>query len=292
MKHLLVYNQQIGSELGIRTITQGLIFDFLTGVAVWANPEQIDGETYYWVARSYIATQLECLQLKPDTIYRHLRALADLGLIVYRKKGKKDCIQLTSKARIYYIGNKSESSKKASAKPTKKPMSDLNPKPYIGNESEKEGAAMSDLNPISYVGNESENNSDLNPTDTTIKINTKDKDDNPSSSTALAVIADRQKTFAMHLGWQPRKDLVERCQAAGIDLRQIPPARAAEILGEFRSFWSGEIRVFNEDKWQHKFFQNLKALQARGTLYSEAKAVRSTKDISIAENLHDTSWAQ
>jgi DNA-binding transcriptional ArsR family regulator len=292
MKHLLVYNQQIGTELGIRNITQGLIFDFLTGVAVWANPEQIDGETYYWVARSYIATQLACLQLKPDTIYRHLRALADLGLIVYRKKGKKDCIQLTSKARIYYIGNKSGSTQKASAKPAEKPMSDLNPKPYVGSKSEKERAAMSDLNPGSYVGNESENNSDLNPTDTTIKINTKDKADNPSSSTALAVMAERQQTFAMHLRWHPRKDLPERCQAAGIDLTQIPPPRAAEILGEFRSYWSGEPRLFNEDQWQHKFFQNLKSLQARGTLYAEAKQQRSTRELTIDENLYDRSWAQ
>jgi len=120
-------------------------------------------------------------------------------------------------------------------------------------------------------------------------VNTKG---NPSSSTALAVIADRQKTFAMHLGWQPRKDLVERCQAAGIDLPKIPPPRAAEIIGEFRSYWSGETKLLNEDKWQHKFFQNLKALQGRGTLYTEAKAVRSSRDHSLEEDLHDTSWAQ
>jgi hypothetical protein len=289
MKHLLVYNQQIGTELGIRNITQGLIFDFLTGVAVWANPEQIDGETYYWVARSYIATQLECLQLKPDTIYRHLRALADLGLIVYKKKGKKDCIQLTQKARIYYIGSKSETTKKTTAKPAKKPMSDLNPKAYVGNESEKEGAAMSDLNPGSYVGNESENNSDLNPTDTTIKTNTKDKDDNPSSSTALAV---RNNIFPMTLDWQPRKDLSERCQAAGVVLSKIPPQRAGEILGEFRSFWSGENKCFNEDRWQHKFFQNVKSLQARGTLYAEPCQASSTKTHSLADDLNDRSWAQ
>ena len=49
--------------------------------------------------------------MKPDTAYRHLKALADLKLIDYKKQGLKDCIAITELGKSY-VGNKSEETRK------------------------------------------------------------------------------------------------------------------------------------------------------------------------------------
>jgi DNA-binding MarR family transcriptional regulator len=156
MKHSIHVNQKQALDLGMTNINQAHIFDLLTGVSTWAKPEVINEEVYYWVSRQRICTELPLLDMKPDTVYRHLKKLSDCGLIEYLKHGKKDCIRLTEKGRSYYVGNKSESEQSA--------MSDSNPDGYVGNESELE--QNSETNP-SELGNESEKNSDLNPTDQT-----------------------------------------------------------------------------------------------------------------------------
>lgn len=154
MKHSIHVNQKQAVELGITNINQAHILDLLTGASTWATPEIVDGQVYYWVSRQRISAELPLLNLKADTIYRHLKSLDEIGLIEYIKKGKKDCMRLTPKGRSYYVGNKSEL-----------PMSEINP-----NNDEN-----SDLDPNHYVGNESENYSDLNPTDpTTSNISLKD----------------------------------------------------------------------------------------------------------------------
>ena len=108
----------------------------------------MDGEVFYWAARQVICDELPLLNLKPDTVYRHLKSLVDLGLILHVKSGKKDCVKLTKKASFYYVGNKSEKADFT--------MSEINPKNdgKLGNKSEK----------TPKLGNKSEKNSDLNPT--------------------------------------------------------------------------------------------------------------------------------
>ncbi len=146
MKHSIHVNQKQAIELGLTNVNQAHILDLLTGASTWATPEIVDGQVYYWVSRQRISSELPLLHLKADTIYRHLKSLAEIGLIEYIKKGKKDCMRLTKKGRSYYVGNRSELA-----------MSETNP-------SEEEN---SEIDPNHYVGNESENNSDLNPTDPT-----------------------------------------------------------------------------------------------------------------------------
>ena len=135
MKYNLYINQAAAIELGITNINQALLFDLLTTASTWATPEMVDDEVYYWVARQVMVTEMPLLGLKPDTVYRHLKALAELGVIDYTKNGKKDLIRLTDKGKNY--------------------LSDT----------------MSEINPSSYVGNESEQNSEMNPTYPTTKNN-------------------------------------------------------------------------------------------------------------------------
>tara|TARA_R110002074_G_scaffold213600_1_gene383344 strand:+ start:1444 stop:1599 length:156 start_codon:yes stop_codon:yes gene_type:complete len=51
MKYTLHLDQKKAIELGITSLTQGMIFDFLTTVGTWAEPLQIEGVTFFWVAK-------------------------------------------------------------------------------------------------------------------------------------------------------------------------------------------------------------------------------------------------
>ena len=145
MKYTIYVNQAKALDLGLTNINQAMIFDLLTTASTWAKATHIDGEVYYWVARQAIVKELPILGLKPDTAYRHLKALGELGLIDYKKDGKKDCIRITNKGKSY-ISNT---------------MSETNPS----------SSKNTEMNP-SKCGNESENSSEMNPTyPTTIKTN-------------------------------------------------------------------------------------------------------------------------
>ena len=63
------------------------------------------------MARNKVCEELQLLAIKPDTVYRHLKALADVNLIDYRKQGLKDCIRITKLGKSY-VGNESEQTRK------------------------------------------------------------------------------------------------------------------------------------------------------------------------------------
>ena len=154
MKYNLYVNQLKAIELGIKNINQAIVFDLLSNATTWATPVKIDDKFFYWVSRTKICTELELLAFKPDTVYRHLKALDLLGLIDYRKDGYKDCIALTELGKSYHSETHNAS------------MSETNPNdenPYVGNESEegrKQIRNTSEINPI----NTSSNNSSTNET--------------------------------------------------------------------------------------------------------------------------------
>ncbi len=136
MKYSLYINQGMAIELGLTNINQTHVFDLCTSVSTWAKPEVVDGEVYYWVARQVIVDELPLLNMKPDTVYRHLKSIAKLRLIDYIKVGKKDCIRVTALGKKYFSKGK---------------------EPYVGNKSELD----------SGLGNKSEKdaeNSEINPT--------------------------------------------------------------------------------------------------------------------------------
>ena len=110
MKYNLYINQIMAVKLGMN-VNQALVFDLLTRSPIWATPIEIDNSYYWWVSRQKICRELELLSMKPDTAYRHLKALADLKLIDYKKQGLKDCIAITELGKSY-VGNKSEETRK------------------------------------------------------------------------------------------------------------------------------------------------------------------------------------
>jgi DNA-binding MarR family transcriptional regulator len=148
MKYTLYINQLKAIELGITNLNQAHIFDLLTTASSWASVEIINNEYFYWVSRQAICRELVLLNLKPDTVYRHLKSLEKIGLIIYKKLNKKDCVRITKKGGKYLSNT------------TKITMSEMNPK-RLGNKSEKG----------SKLGNESEKDSEMNPTYQTTSIN-------------------------------------------------------------------------------------------------------------------------
>lgn len=132
MKYTLYINQKQALELGIKNVNQVIILGLIADAHSWAEPEIVEKEVYYWTARKKIADELPILGLKSDSVYRHLKSLADLKLIDYIKIGKKDCVKLTKKGKSYYVGNKSESDDNSEMNPSK-----------FGNKSEKH----SEMNP-------------------------------------------------------------------------------------------------------------------------------------------------
>ena len=132
MRYTLTINQKQALELGINNINQVIILGLISECHSWAEPQIIENEVYYWTARSKISEELPLLSLKSDSVYRHLKSLADLGLIDYKKVGKKDCVKLTKLGKSYYVGNKSELEENSEINPSK-----------FGNKSEKN----SEINP-------------------------------------------------------------------------------------------------------------------------------------------------
>lgn len=108
MKWSLNINQPQAIELGLKNAQEAIILGMICDSPTWAEPVVIDGDVYYWTARHMIADELPLLNLKPDSVYRALRALVSLGLIEYRKSGAKDCTRLTPMGKSYYVGKKSE----------------------------------------------------------------------------------------------------------------------------------------------------------------------------------------
>lgn len=142
MKYNITLNQPLMMENNLN-VTQWCILDIISIAPTWCNTEIKDNEVYYWVARQKISEELKALNLKPDTIYRNIKKLADLGFLEYKKYGKKDLIRLSKRGKNIFV-------------------------------------AMSEINPNYYVGNKSEQNSEINPTynNTNLNNNTNIKEKN------------------------------------------------------------------------------------------------------------------
>ena len=170
MKYTLTINQKQALELGMKNINQVIILGLIADAHSWAEPEIINDVVYFWTARQKIAHEIPILNLKPDSVYRHLKSLSDLKLIDYVKVGKKDCVKLTKLGKSYYVGNKSENDNNSEMNPTK-------------------------------LGNESENNSEMNPTyknTNSIRVtsNKRIKGETPRKTSIASDIEEKLSTYS------------------------------------------------------------------------------------------------
>lgn len=158
MRYAFTIHQKAAAEAGITNGNVLLVLEIIALANTWATPEIYNGKAYFFTARQMIAKELSLWGFKPDTVYRHMKSLDELGLVDYEKKGKKDLTRLTKKGQKFFGDTMSDSNPDSD----ENAMSETDPNDYVGNESELDND--SEMNP-SKSGNESENNSDLNPTD-------------------------------------------------------------------------------------------------------------------------------
>lgn len=107
-------------------VNQWCILDIISVASTWCEIVMFKETPYFWISRTKILEELKALDLKEDTIYRHLKSLKELGFIEYEKDYKKDLIVLTELGKSLFVN--------------------------------------SEINPNYYVGNKSEKNSEINPT--------------------------------------------------------------------------------------------------------------------------------
>ena len=107
-------------------VNQWCILDIISVAPTWCEIVMYRENPYFWISRTKILEELKALDLKEDTIYRHLKTLKELGFIEYEKDHKKDLIKLTELGKSLFVN--------------------------------------SEINPNYYVGNKSENYSEINPT--------------------------------------------------------------------------------------------------------------------------------
>lgn len=149
MRYTISINQVKTREWGLN-MNEGALMDLINQAYSWAEPVMIEGNLYYWMSRNKVIAEIPTAYSKPDTVYRAFRTLAQKGLVLYTKQGKRDLLALTAKGKKWNVEGTTIGDAILGYK------SDL-----IGN---------SEINPSKF-GNKSENNSDRNPTYKNTSIN-------------------------------------------------------------------------------------------------------------------------
>lgn len=154
----LKINQVMALKWGLN-LAQAAVFALVYEAPSWASNVTLDGEVWYHLSKSKVCYELPILTDKPDTAFRHLKALEKAGLIKLTSLGKRTLVQLTSKAhewnRTVYPSN-SKTSKSEST-------SEMNP--IDGKKSEVRKKIPSKEKNSDDIGKKSEVTTEIFPTD-------------------------------------------------------------------------------------------------------------------------------
>lgn len=123
-------------------VNQWCILDIISVAPSWCEIVMYRENPYFWISRKKILEELKALDLKEDTIYRHLKTLKELGFIDYEKDQKKDLIKLTDLGKSLFIS------------------SEINPT-KLGNKSEKNSEINPTYNNTNIINNTKDNKSDF-----------------------------------------------------------------------------------------------------------------------------------
>lgn len=106
MKFTITINQEKAIEWGLN-LQQSSLIDLFLLLPQWADAEVIDGEVWYFFAKPKMLEEMPILSKngKVDTIYRQVKALQEIDLLNYRKVGRKDYWQLSSKIKEWSFKN-------------------------------------------------------------------------------------------------------------------------------------------------------------------------------------------
>ncbi|WP_028635067.1 hypothetical protein [Pseudomonas parafulva] len=169
MQFTLTINQVKALEWGLNS-QQALLFAFVYGCPSWAKATTTDNGVFFVLSKAKIIEELPLLTDKPDTAYRMLKALQDVGLIELSSTSNVTLFRLTDKAAAW---NKKEDG------------SEKYPTLRAGKEGRKKIRSTSEKNP-SKVGNKSEPGSEKSPTNQDTSNQDTNQDTSHSSQGAPA----------------------------------------------------------------------------------------------------------
>jgi hypothetical protein len=164
MQFTLTINQVKALEWGLNS-QQALLFAFVYGCPSWAKPITTENGVFFVLSKAKIIEELPLLTDKPDTAYRMLKALQDVGLIELSSTSNVTLFRLTEKAAAW---NKKEDG------------SEKYPTQQAGAGGRKKIRPTSEKNP-SKVGEKSEPGSEKSPTNQ----DTSNQDTNQDTSHTL-----------------------------------------------------------------------------------------------------------
>lgn len=119
MKYTLTLDVPRSKEWGLN-LSESALFSWLFSVPSWADKAILEGEVWYFAARSKAIEETSgIITDKPDTIYRLYKSLEAKGVIEWQKIGPKDYIQITAKGACWNSDKKTEVGK-FSEQPRKK----------------------------------------------------------------------------------------------------------------------------------------------------------------------------
>lgn len=111
MQFTVLINQYRAMEWGLNA-QQAMLFAFLYNAPTWATAVEIGGVAYCHVSKSKVVDDMPLLTDKPDTVYRLMRQLCDLGVIKIDCRENKTLVCITEKGALWNshqgVGKKSE----------------------------------------------------------------------------------------------------------------------------------------------------------------------------------------
>ncbi len=182
MQFTVTINQAKALEWGLNS-QQALLFAFVYGCPSWAKALKTDDGIFFALSKAKIIEELPLLTDKPDTAYRMLKALEEVGLIELSSTSNITLFRLTEKAAEW--NKKLDGSEKYPTPPETK--------------GRKKIRSTSEKSP-SKVGKKSELGSEKSPTnqDTNNQVTNQDTShslqdgsDKPNQSRGLVLVVDR-----------------------------------------------------------------------------------------------------
>lgn len=220
--------------------------------------------------------------LNRKTILQAMADLESLGLIVGQKRlGSTTNFRLKTSTYLG-IGKNGDKPKEPAAQPTQtEPENGTGPEREIPQKPVPKTAPVPEAVPVpkTDITSTSFTNDQYQKRDTEPKTEST-KNLKPSESAR-----EDGKKFPMFLDWEPVRDAwAANCIRAGVN------PDYAELIHEFRLYWSGENIAFTEHQWQGKLINRIKSSYQKTRIVQATKA-NDVRDRSLAEDLHDRSWA-
>jgi len=96
MKYNIYINQQKAVEWGLTT-QQAILFSYIHDLPNWADCHVVSGISYFYITKQKIVAEIPMLNCKPDTIYRWMKKLLEIGVIQVMQNGMGNLIRITKK---------------------------------------------------------------------------------------------------------------------------------------------------------------------------------------------------